>query len=269
MTLRPAPAYAISAAVYDRVYSWKDYGAEARRVRALIRRYGPPDAHTLLDVACGTGEHLETLSRWFETAGVDASAAMLAVARKKLPRVRFVRSTMQTFRFDRQFDAITCLFSAIGYVRTPSELRRTLRNFAGHLRPGGVVLVEPWIAPEDYRPGAVHLGKYGTAESPIARMNISERRGGRSIMDMHYLMPYRGRVRHWVERHEMGLFDDATMRDAFVRAGLTVRRVPSRFTTNRGLYVGVKPWGHDRRSSTHAPGRRRAAPGRPRRRMPR
>ena len=54
-----------SAAWYDRFYGTKDYAGEAQLVSALIRRH-QPRARTLLDVACGTGRHLEHLRREFD-----------------------------------------------------------------------------------------------------------------------------------------------------------------------------------------------------------
>jgi ubiquinone/menaquinone biosynthesis C-methylase UbiE len=233
-------AYQLSASVYDRVYAWKDYAREARRIHELVRQRGPRPARTLLDVACGTGVHLRYLARWYDVTGLDASAPMLAVARRRLPHAHFAKGTMQSFRLPGRFDVITCLFSAIGYVRSEADLCRTLANFARHLAPGGIVVVEPWLTPGEYREGSVHLGTYGTKAHPIARMNTSERRGGRSLMDMHYLVAADGGVRHWVERHDMGLFSVRTMLRAFRSAGLKARHLPSRFSTHRGLYVAVK-----------------------------
>jgi ubiquinone/menaquinone biosynthesis C-methylase UbiE len=230
------------AGVYDAVYAWKNYAREARRVRAIVRRFGPPGAHRVLDVACGTGHHLEHLARWFDVVGLDSSGPMLRVARKRVPRVRFVEARMETFRLSERFDAIICLFSSIGYVRSRGSLERTLANFARHLRPGGVVLVEPWIRPSEFLTGSTHLGTYGTPQFPIVRMHLSERRGGRSIMEMHYLVGTKGGVRHWVERHDMGLFARNVYRVAFVKAGLRFIALPGPgFTGTRGLYLGVMP----------------------------
>ena len=256
-------AYRLSASVYDRVYAWKDYAQEARRVHALVRRYGPRPARTLLDVGCGTGIHLRYLARWYDVTGLDASGPMLVVARRKLPDAHFVQGTMQSFRLPRRFDVITCLFSVIGYARSETDLGRTLANFARHLAPGGIVLVEPWLTPREYREGSVHLGTYGTEAHPIARMNTSELRAGRSVMDMHYLVAADGKVRHWVERHDLGLFSVRTMLRAFRSAGLTARHLPSRFSTHRGLYVAVKepatrtatPRSRARRKRGRSPGR--------------
>jgi ubiquinone/menaquinone biosynthesis C-methylase UbiE len=235
-----APPYRLLAKVYDQVYAGKEYAREARRVHELIRRYGPHPANTLLDVACGTGAHLKYLARWYRVTGLDASAPMLAMARRRLPRVRFVKGAMQSFRLSERFDVITCLFSSIGYVRSETDLRRALANFARHLTPNGIAIIEPWLTPNEYREGSVHLGTYGTKAQPIARMNTTGRRGGRSVMEMHYLVAEDGHVRQWVERHNMGLFDVRTMLRAFRSAGLGARHLSSRFTTHRGLYVAVK-----------------------------
>jgi ubiquinone/menaquinone biosynthesis C-methylase UbiE len=54
--------FAASAAWYDRFFDAKDYAGEARQVTAFIRRHRP-DAVTLLDVACGTGRHLQQRRR--------------------------------------------------------------------------------------------------------------------------------------------------------------------------------------------------------------
>lgn len=233
-------SYEELARFYDRTYSWKDYRGECRSIRRLAERWGPRPARTLLDVGCGTGAHLEHLSRWFECTGVDSSPAMLRAARRKLPRLRWVQAAMPDFDLRRTYDVVICLFSAIGYVRSANALRATLRTFARHLSPGGIVIVEPWLTPRMWKPGTVHLLAVPSATEPLARMNISRTQGGRSVMVMHYLAASRGRIRYWTERHEMSLFTDREYRAAFRSAGLTVRRVPSGFASERGLYLGRK-----------------------------
>ena len=231
--------YASTAELYDRIYSWKDYAAESRQIVAWVRRFGRPHSRSLLDVACGTGAHLAYLSRTFEATGVDVNEGMLSVARRKLPRVRFVRGRMESFRLGRRFDAITCLFSAIGYLPNESELRRTLRNFARHLKPGGVAIVEPWLTRAKYRTGAIHAQILGTPDDPIVRMNISGRRGNRSIMDQHHLIATPHGIRHWVERYDLGLFEVATFLAAFRAAGFRVQFRRRGFMKGRGVYVAV------------------------------
>jgi ubiquinone/menaquinone biosynthesis C-methylase UbiE len=239
-TLRPEGPYSAVAQVYDQIYSWKDYGLEAHRLREIVRRSDGRRARTLLDVACGTGAHLRYLSRWFEATGLDLNASMLAVAHRRLPGVRLVRAPMQGFRLNQKFDVITCLFSAIGYVRSEADLRRTLRTFARHLHDGGVVIVEPWITPQNWRPGKVRLVAHRTRAGAVVRMDRATTRGGRSRLEMHYLVGTKGQVRHWSEVHTMGLFSRATMEGAFRAAGLRVRYLNRGFMPGRGLYVARK-----------------------------
>jgi SAM-dependent methyltransferase len=106
-----------SAAWYDRFYATKDYAAEARQVTALIHQHNPP-ARTLLDVACGTGRHLEHLRETFACHGVDLDPALLEFARQRLPGIPLTHGDMTDFDLGRRFDAVTCLFSSIGYTRT-------------------------------------------------------------------------------------------------------------------------------------------------------
>ena len=49
----------------------------------LIRERNP-SARTLLDVACGTGKHLEVLQHEFEVEGLDLDGDLLAIARERL-----------------------------------------------------------------------------------------------------------------------------------------------------------------------------------------
>jgi ubiquinone/menaquinone biosynthesis C-methylase UbiE len=237
----PAAPFALTARVYDEIYAWKNYASEADRIRQLIRKYGPASPATLLDVACGTGSHLGFLSRWYQCTGVDASPGMLRVARQRSPDGHFVRARMEDFELEERFDAITCLFSAIAYVRNERDLRGTLQNFAAHLAPGGVAIVEPFIQPSSYRVGSIHAQMFGSEALPIARMNVSRKRGERAIMDMHHLVGTPEGVRYWVERHDLGLFGVPTYLAAFRAAGLRARYLKKGLDPERGLYVAVNP----------------------------
>lgn len=55
---------------------------------------------------------------------------------------------MRTFDLGRTFDAITCLFSAIGHAGSVEGLEAAVYTMARHLNPGGVLLVEPWLSPQ-------------------------------------------------------------------------------------------------------------------------
>ena len=48
---------------------------------------------------------------------------MLALARKKLPHIRFYRQNMTSFNIAKQFDAIVCLFDSINHLYLRSILQ--------------------------------------------------------------------------------------------------------------------------------------------------
>lgn len=60
--------YRREARLYDLEYAEKDYAGEAARLHELIQARSPR-GRTLLDVACGTGKHLEHLRAWYD-AGI-------------------------------------------------------------------------------------------------------------------------------------------------------------------------------------------------------
>ena len=98
---------------YDLMYDWKPYRTESRTLVQLIRRAGKSRENHPLDVACGSGEHLKHLTKFFRITGVDNSSAMLKIARKKLPGIRFHQQDMMRLNLGRQFDVILWLFAGI------------------------------------------------------------------------------------------------------------------------------------------------------------
>lgn len=230
-----------AADVYDALHSarGKDFLAEAAEVAQLIRSRAPAAA-SLLDVACGTGGHLRAFRELFdEVAGVDAAEPMLAVARARMPGTVLHHGDMRHFAMGRSFDAITCLFSSIGYLPTVDGLTAALRRFAAHLAPDGVVIVEPWWFPETFLPGHV-AGDVVTVDGrTIARVSHSVRDGDWSVLTVHYLVGSTAAgVRHFAETHRLRLFTRAQYEAAFVAAGLTAEYL-TRTRSNRGLFVAV------------------------------
>lgn len=233
-------AYRRAAHLYDELYDWKDYDAEAERVREIILQR-VPTAETLLDVACGTGRHLERFRSWFSVVGVDLEPSLLEVAERRLPGVPLHLADMRSFDLGSQFDVVTCLFSSIGHVRTVRGLRRAVASMAAHLKPRGVLIVEPWLAPTGF--DAARIGRLIAVERPqleVVRMNSSRVSGRLSIMDFHYLVAQPGQVEHLVERHTLGLFNKDEYREAFESAGLSVEHDDVGLM-GRGLWIARAP----------------------------
>ncbi len=231
-----------SAELYDLIYSqFKDYEGEAERIAGLIRQLHP-GARRLLDVACGTGEHARLLSErhGFQVDGIDLEPAMVRLAAAKVPAGDFRVADMIAFDLERSYDAVLCLFSSIGYVRTLPNVERALASFRRHLAPGGVMVVEPWFAPGVLEPGRVSVNTAEAAGVQVCRMGHTQVEGRMSRLRLDYLIGRPDGIRHAGEVHELGLFTPEEMQACFRAAGLTVD-YDAVGLTGRGLYVARAP----------------------------
>lgn len=229
-----------SARYYDEIYASvdKNYAAEASRAHKIIQEHKQSKGKTLLDVACGTGFHASLLSKYYQVEGLDLDREMLAVAKKKHPKITFHEGDMTNFDLGRQFDVIVCLFSSIGYVKTRARLQKAIRNMGKHLLPGGVLLVEPWFTPEQWHPGQASMTQVNKPDLKIARMSYSAQKRKISMIEFQYLIGTAKGIEHSVEMHELGLFTHKEYMDAFKAANLNVTHDPQGLD-GRGLYIGT------------------------------
>jgi ubiquinone/menaquinone biosynthesis C-methylase UbiE len=234
--------YNKSAYLYDTVYQnlGKDYAAEAQHVHELAGKFKKAPGNALLDVACGTGLHAGHLAEFFQVEGLDIAKEMLAVARQKHPGITFHKGDMRKFNLRKQYDVVTCLFSAIGYVKSVAELEQAVATMARHLKPGGVLFVEPWFSPEDWHTGSVHATYVEQPELKIARMNISGRQGNLSSFKFHFLVGTPEGIRYFTEDHVLTLFTKEEYLNSFRACNLEVI-YDSEGLYGRGLYIGLKP----------------------------
>ncbi|MGO1050393.1 class I SAM-dependent methyltransferase [Crossiella sp. CA198] len=231
------------AAIYDVVYgtrNGKDWGAEAEMLATRIKTL-KPGASSVLDVACGTGNHLVTMAQHFEIAdGVELSAGMCEVARTKLPSADIVEADMREFDLGKRYDAITCMCYSIAYPTSVGELKTVLSRMAAHLNPGGVVIVEPWWTPETFLPGYFAASAYQDSEQAITRVSHTVKDGNTSRMTIHYTVADHTGVESFTELDVLSLFHISEYTDAFESAGLTVQYHPGP-PTGRGLFVATAP----------------------------
>jgi SAM-dependent methyltransferase len=226
--------------IYETVYKsrGKDWVREAEAVVALVReRY--PHAGSLLDVACGTGAHLETFAQLVgDVEGLELSEPMLRRAWDRFPS-RVHRGDMRNFRLPRRFDAVTCLFHAIGYVESREELHAAIQAMAEHLVPGGVLVVEPWWFPENFLDGYLAADAGHVEGSAIARVSHTSSQGRHSRLETRYLIARAEGIREVTQVHELMLFTRDEYLQAFDEAGCPATYYAEGIN-GRGTFVGVK-----------------------------
>src|SRR5262249_23942003 len=91
-----------------------------------------------LDVCCGTGLLAgELAALGYRMVGLDASEAMLARDRRRLPSdVRLVRSTLPALAVEGVYDAAGCTYDGLNSL-DPADLRSTFAALSLRLRPSG------------------------------------------------------------------------------------------------------------------------------------
>ncbi|QDT13963.1 class I SAM-dependent methyltransferase [Alienimonas californiensis] len=158
--------YAALAADYDDDWAVYNRATAERTLRAVRDRAGEPGR--ALDVGCGTGTLLERLTTTAATVavGLDRSAEMLTVARRRLPGTPLARGDAAALPFaDASFDA-AATNSALHYADDPAGC---VRELARVTKPGGTVVWTDWDA------GAL------TTRGVIAWLRLTRRPLGRAL----------------------------------------------------------------------------------------
>lgn len=229
--------FSASAEFYDLIYlTFKDYASEAQQIGSLLLGLNP-GCTSVLDVACGTGEHARLLAAdGFAVDGLDLDPAFVRIAQRKHPAGRFFEADMADFHLPYRYDAVLCLFSSIGYVRTLDRVGAALRCFREHLLPDGVIVLEPWFPPGALDPARVARNVGEANGVRVSRTSRVEVEGRLSRLNFEYEITDSTGTRRTNEVHELGLFTPAELLAAFEDAGLAADYDPKGLT-DRGLFV--------------------------------
>ncbi|WP_084772409.1 class I SAM-dependent methyltransferase [Nonomuraea candida] len=230
--------------LYDLVYKGrgKNYAHECAVVTELVRARRP-GAASLLDVACGTGEHLRTFRFMFdEVEGVELSPTMRAAAAGKVPGVTIHDGDIRRFDTGRTYDAVCSLFGTLGYMTDTAELAAAVSSMAAHLPAGGVLIVEPWYFPARFIDGHIAGDFVRGANRTVARVGRMARTTGSTVrQESHWSVADATGVRHFDQVQIFTLFEPADYTAAFRRAGCDVEYIESGdIGDGRGLFVGVR-----------------------------
>ena len=131
MPARPSisAANAWNPSLYDQRHAFVyQHGAD------LLDLLKPQQGERILDLGCGTGQLTAKINEaGAEVVGIDASAEMIAQARKNFPDIAFQVADARDYRTDQLFDGV---FSnaALHWVKPAEAAAKTI---AAALQPGG------------------------------------------------------------------------------------------------------------------------------------
>src|SRR2546428_8929776 len=120
--------------------------------------------------------------RGYDVTGIDSSAEMLTVARRKGKRlgvsVDFERASLVKFNLHRTFDACICMFAVLDYLTDESDLGKALSSIRKHLKVGSLFVFDFWYGPAvvSVRPSQRFnlVGKGDLREARLAAPSLEE-----------------------------------------------------------------------------------------------
>jgi len=137
---------------YDILYADKDYETECDFLEKIFKRYSKSEIKTILDAGCGTGGHALFLAkRGYEVTGIDASEAMISIAKEKARRnktnVDFHLMDLRELQLNKRFDACICMFAVMDYLIENRYIQKALSNIRKHLKDGSLFTFDFWYGP--------------------------------------------------------------------------------------------------------------------------
>ena len=113
---------------------------------ALLRQHGLRSARDVLDGGSGSGLLARALlAEGYAVRGVDASPAMIGLAREMAPGAAFEVLRLPAGATGRlpAADAVVSTGHVLNYLDSGEEISRALGEMAAAVRPGGLLAVDP------------------------------------------------------------------------------------------------------------------------------
>ena len=132
-----------------RARDWSETESQMRPSYELaIKRAGLRAGQTVLDAGCGSGAFLRVAAdHGAVVSGIDASEALLAIARERVPDADLSLGDLQRLPYpDDTFDAVTGFCSFF----FADDMVEALREAGRVAKPGAPVVIQVWGRPERF-----------------------------------------------------------------------------------------------------------------------
>ena len=216
-----------------------DWDRRLTREMPLIREcLAQAGAHTVADVACGTGHHAVALAEaGYEVTAMDPDATLLertrVLAQNRNARMDLVQAPFEALPGMRAeaFDGVICMGNSIALVPPGRAFQEALDGLAALLRPGGTMLLHtlnfPMLARREDEPwGPVRTKGMGFL---VLKGIIPRESGPWDVVLVTLEQDDRFRWHREVARFEVHPHSEVDIRKGARKAGLTVTEVQGGF----------------------------------------
>jgi SAM-dependent methyltransferase len=228
------------AHLYDIMYSAEtgfDHEAQVAWVDTWREKLDLP--RTVLDLACGTGQHLARFEALgYRCYGIDASRAMLEIATARLDRACLEMGRFHTFQLPERVPLATCFFNALSYNQDLEDLRGTLENVHANLSNGGLFVFDLVCTPSPKPVFAVREFESGGLKFSRTFVGIPTTAGFTSTM---YYVLFDGTSSHVIEESTVrGIFAEEDIRQTLAACGFTVLYQGSGYAPSASVFVAQR-----------------------------
>lgn len=222
---------------YDLMCSNIDYAEQCAGVYRIHQVFGY-GGYEYLDLACGTGPHIEHFVAYgYVATGLDINAPMLERAALRVPTATFSLQNMAQFEFTQTFDLITCFLYSAHYCYPSSAFLGLLQRAFNALKPQGVFCFDA----VDKNTIANDEGYKHSLVKDSQQFNFASRwayGGEGDKLDLHLSIERQAgdQIEFWQDLHAMVAIDIPALQHLLAQVGFKVTVLERDFTR-------LVPWG--------------------------
>ena len=220
--------------LYDDVYAWKDYKHEVDIFCSTLNDLGIQSG-SILELACGTGAYLRHFTGWDRT-GVDLCSFSIDRAQAEQKDVSFLCADMKETGITRLFDVVLCVFGGVSYLPR-EDIHHALAHWKSLLKPGGFLIIEPWIEEENIQFGKPFLFEFSSADYSFSRVVTPKKVDNSCVLNFFFLViDHALRVHRFQQKDTLFLNKEAWWKARFQEHGLSI------FVEREGFLKGSTVW---------------------------
>lgn len=132
---------------YDDLTKNVDYHNRALYFNEIIKKFNGNTSGTLLDLACGTGNISEEMSKLgYDVIGADISEGMLNIAlNKKFDNglnIQYVKQDMRNLDMFGTIDNILCVLDSLNHLPNLNDIKKTFSRVSLFTEPNGLFIFD-------------------------------------------------------------------------------------------------------------------------------